>query len=306
MGMRKFFNLIYKLHLKRPYRSVDRLRYLKRLDRKKHPHDSRYYSEKDASQHKKGEILISSGFRDTTVMFLCDPSFHVERNIIRDGLYGPHILNFMAAFLTPGCAVLDIGANIGAYSVPLAKAFPDVEVHAFEPGSLAVIRLKRNLLLNGLKNVRIHEVGVGSASETLEFHSYGLEDLGLSSFVRPGRKGGLHEALPVEVVTLDEVCTGLERDVTVIKIDVQGYEFHVLEGARALIRKKKPYIVMEHEDDNFIDPDAALKAKSGLKNFFTENSYAVFYMTRYDPDMMFPVSWESPLCGDLIAMPLAL
>jgi FkbM family methyltransferase len=304
--MRKLLHLLYKLRLKQPYQSIDRLRYLKRLTRKKHPKDSWYYSEKDASQHKGGELLISSRFRDTSVMFLCDPTFNVEKNIIRYGLYGPHILNFMAVFLTRGCAVLDIGANIGAYSVPIAKAFPDVEVHAFEPGSLALSRLRRNLLLNGLKNVRIHEVGVGSASETLEFHSYGLADLGLSSFIRSGRKGCLPEKLPVEIVTLDDVCAGLERDITVIKIDVQGYEFHVLEGARSLINKKRPYILMEHEDDNFGDPAAALEAKISLKNFFSENGYAVFYMTRYDPDMMFPVSWESPLCGDLLAMPLEL
>src|SRR5512135_1971832 len=122
--MRKLIHLLYKLHLKKPYHTIDRLRYLKRLKREKNVADDWYYSDKDAWQYHGQEILISSKFRGIPVLFFCDPCAHVEKKIIRDGLYDVHILNYMVQFVSPNTIVLDVGSNIGAYAIPFAKAFP--------------------------------------------------------------------------------------------------------------------------------------------------------------------------------------
>lgn len=301
--MRKLFHLLYKLHLKKPYRSIDRLRYLKRLKREKHATDDWYSSDKDAWQYHGQEILICSRFRDIPVMFFCDPRAHVEKKIIRDGLYDVHILNYMVQVLSPGTVVLDVGASIGAYAIPLAKAFPHVTVHAFEPNPHAVGRLRRNIAINRTHNVTVHQAAAGAAPGRGEFYAFDVRDAGLSSFIEPKQKERNYQTVPVDILTLDEVCRGLPERISAIKIDVQGYEAEALEGSHDVIKTHRPRILFEHEDGNFEGPDAARKAKRRLEGFFLEMRYDVFYITRYDPCMLFPVDWERPLYGNLIAMP---
>lgn len=299
--MRRLFRLIYSAGLRRAYASVDRLRYLKRLNRAKHRDDEWYYSDKDRSQHRGGEVLIRAAFRGVSVLFMCEPRSHVERRIINDGLYGPHILALMADFLRPGTVVLDIGANIGAYAVPLAKAFPDIDIHAFEPHPGALRRLKRNLLLNDLANVIIHDCGVGESKGSLTFYAGNEKDVGLSSFVRP--HAAECSALPVAVHPLDGLFGEPGLPVSVIKIDVQGFEAQVLAGARGVVTRDRPTIVLEHEDDNFSTPKDAEAARERLRCFFSDLGYTAFYMTRFDSDMLFPVDWSRALNGDVLALP---
>ena len=168
--MRRLFKAIYGLRLRRPHLAVDRLHYLKRLSRAgKHPEDEWYYSDKDAHQYRPGEVLICSRFRGASLMFFCDPGVRVESQIIRGGLFAPSILNRLADLAQPGSLVLDVGGNIGAYAIPLAKADPSIEVHAFEPNPHAIARFKRNLRLNGVSNVTLHEIALGDRPRNSPF-----------------------------------------------------------------------------------------------------------------------------------------
>jgi FkbM family methyltransferase len=301
--IRGFFRLLYNYGLMRPYRSIDRLHYLKRLSKEKHPYDEWYYSDKDVSQFGDGEVLICTAFRDKPVMFICKPQSKVERQIINNGLYSPHILSFMVSFLSQGSIILDVGANIGAYTVPLAKAFPEIEVHAFEPNPYAIAHLRRNITLNRLSNIRLYEMGLGDEPCVLELNAFDSKDLGSSSFISPQRAGSKSEPIPVQVEKLDNIYAKDTREISLIKIDVQGFEFKVLKGACELISRNRPYILLEHEDVNFSTTEEALAAKRNLQQFFSEYHYRLFYMTRYDRSMLFPVSWERPLNGDLLAIP---
>jgi FkbM family methyltransferase len=299
--MRRLFRLLYSTGLRHVYASVDRLRYLKRLGRTKHRDDEWYYSDKDRAQHCGGEVLIRTTFMGAPVLFFCEPRSHVERKIINDGLYAPHILTLMADFFQAGSIVIDIGANVGAYAVPLAKAFPDREIHAFEPHPGALCRLRRNLLLNDLANVVIHECGAGETKGTLTFYAGDAKDVGLSSFVRPHAMECA--ALQVPVLPLDVVFGETARPVSVIKIDVQGFEAQVLAGARSVVTRCRPPIVLEHEDANFPTQEDARAARERLRCLFSEFGYTAFYMSRYDPNMLFPVDWGGSLNGDVLALP---
>jgi FkbM family methyltransferase len=302
--MRRLLKLAYSLHLMPPYKSIDRLRYLKRLRKAKHRDDEWYYSEKDRAQYGGGEVLVRGSFRDTPVFFNCEPLSHVERKIINNGLYEPHTLNVMADFVQARSIVIDVGANIGACAVPLAKAFPDAEIHALEPHPDALRRLQRNLALNDIDTVVIHACGAGESEGTLTFHAGDAKDVGLSSFIRP--RTGACTAIQVQVRLLDTLFKETDRPVSVIKIDVQGFEAQVLAGARDLIARHRPVILLEHEDENFPTLEDALTARERLQQFFIEFGYSPFYMTRYDPDLLFPVEWGSSLNGDILALPKAL
>lgn len=300
--MRRFYKAIYKLGLKRPYQKIDRLRYFNRLSRGgKSPFDDWAYANEDSYQHSEGEVLICSPFRDIRVLFYCNPRSLVERKIIRDGLYDHHILQYMEALHVPHSIVIDVGANIGAYAIPLAKAFGDIEIHAFEPNPFAVERLRRNLSMNGVKNVLLQQYAVGAQPGRMDLHAFGENDLGLSSLIPPSKEGSKN--IPVEVITLDGFYGMKQRPISLIKIDVQGFELGVLQGGRSLIPKQKPYILLDHEDDLFRQPLQADEVKRNMRDLFSEWGYTVFYMAKFDPFMLFPVSWNRPLFGTLLAIP---
>jgi len=302
--IRRFYKLIYKMGLKQPYQKINPLRYLSRLLRAgKNPSDDWAYANEDSWQYREGEVLICSSFRDVRVFFYCNPRINVERKIIRDGLYGPHILKYMDALHAPHSIVIDVGANMGAYAIPLAKAFADIEVHAFEPNPFAVERLRKNLAMNGVGNVLLQQYAVGAQAGRMDLHAFTEEDLGLSSLISPPKEGSRN--IPVEVITLDDFYRVNQRSISLIKIDVQGFEFQVLQGGRNLIQQKRPYILLDHEDNLFSEPLGAEEAKQNLQNFFSQCGYIVFSMSKFDPFMLFPVSWNRPLFGTLLAIPQA-
>lgn len=303
--MKKIYRLLYKFHLKKKYREIDRLRYLKRLRTGKHPDDEEYFSTRDLDQFEDGEVLITTRYRGATVMLSCQPPFSaIERQLISLGMFDPHVLDLMGGLSSENSMVLDVGANIGVYSVSFAKAFPNIQVHSFEPNQFSITRFLKNASMNKLSNLHLHKTGVGSSPGTLDLFSHKDCELGGATFLASQRQSEMSECIPVEVVALDHVFKGSERNISLIKIDVQGFELEVLKGAKELIRTHRPYILFEHEDVNFQDEVSAKSAKEGLKRFFDENGYLAYYVTRYDHNMMFPVSWDRSLCGDILALPV--
>lgn len=305
--LKKLIKLSYALGLRKPCTEIDRLHYLKRLMRPKHDLDQWYFSDKDASQFSPNkDLLVRSSYRDKHFLFHCSLSSHVESSIIRNGLYGRHVLDLMWEHTAPGSMVVDVGANIGAYTVPLARVCPECMLHAFEPNPFALKRLGRNLALNSLSNVVTYGVGLSERCGTLNFsaHDGRNGDLGLSSFLESAAsRSGHTRTMPVEVKTLDSLFDSSSPPISVIKIDVQGGELQVLAGAVQTILRHHPVILIEHEDINFASSDQAAEAKERLAALFQELDYDVYYVTRQDPSLLFPVLWSNALNGDLIAFP---
>ena len=306
---KRFWKLVYRLHLRRRYEDIYRLHYLKRLGSGKQKNDMWYYSYRDADQRDGDEVVIHSRFRGKSVFFYCNPKIHVEREIIRHGLYERRFLDLIADLLEsrPNMIFIDVGTNIGAVTIPLAKAFPDIEVHAFEPNPLSVERLQRNLALNKTTNVVPHPVGVGARPGRERLYTASRFEIGNSSFLKPASPVDEDKSIAIEVETLDNrFCVSASKvngRAGLIKIDVQGYERHVLRGATALVRRDRPYIVFEHQDENFASLEEARDAKRWFLEFFHDTGYTVFYQTRHDASMMFPVKWDRPLNGNLLAIP---
>lgn len=302
--MKTLLRLIYKLGLASPYQKVDRFRYLKRLRKGKRPGDDLYFYDCDLDQFGDKEILVLSRFHGASVFFSClSPYSYVERKILKEGIYQAGLMELISSIMPPDCAFVDVGANIGTFSIPIAKAFPEIEVYAFEPNPAAIERFERNASLNGPPmNLHLHGVGVGSSRGTLHLRAFDGKDMGLSSFIVSAKTTSA-EPIPVEVVTLGETFSNCRQRVGFIKIDVEGFELEVLAGGQTIIAEHRPFVLFEHSDEHFPDLDAAHKTKQGLRDFFDRNGYRVFYVTRRDEAMLFPVVWDRPLSGDLLAMP---
>ena len=140
------------------------------------------------------------------------------------GLHEAEEMGFILHFLRPDDLFVDVGANIGSYTVMVAGGIT-ARVISVEPIPATFSNLQRNLLLNGLVDrVEPHCVGLSSERSELRF----TQDQDTVNHImiegEPGR------AIRVPVISLDELLAG--RIPAVIKIDVEGHEHAVLKGAR--------------------------------------------------------------------------
>jgi FkbM family methyltransferase len=155
--------------------------------------------------------------------------------------------------LRPGMHAVDVGANIGYYMLLLAQAVgPGGTVSCFEPDPDNLVELERNVRLNGLASVRIHPAAVGAENTTVELRG------GINGTVSAGGE------LRVPLVRLDSAVT---RPVDFLKVDVEGYEGHVLAGARQILTQDRPNLLLEVHPALLAPPhtvDAMLRELGGL------------------------------------------
>lgn len=178
---------------------------------------------------------------DLDLSEIIDVCIYVDR-------YEPDVRRVTAALCAPGWIVLDVGANVGAHTLPIARRVgPSGLVVAFEPTAFAFEKLRRNVGLNPSLNVRVSQAAVAERGQLAAPFS------ARSSW----RSDGIREeqVSSVPTIALDE---WFEREevshVDLIKIDVDGAEWGVLRGAAGLLSRYHPRIIIEATPDHFVDP----------------------------------------------------
>jgi len=135
-----------------------------------------------------------------------------------------HDPTFLRQYLKRGDIFVDVGANIGYLTIVGAKAVgPNGKVFSFEAHPRIFGYLKENVALNGLSNVTFHNLAIGNTNATVDFLECPGDDS--QSWVAHG-KG----AMAIPMVSLDDALL-CEASIALLKIDVEGYEKFVLEGA---------------------------------------------------------------------------
>jgi FkbM family methyltransferase len=149
--------------------------------------------------------------------------------------------------------IFDIGANIGTYTTWMSRAFPQGKVYSFEPQRAVFQMLCGNIAINNLYNVYTYNYAIGDSNTRIEVQEpnyFANEDYGTFSLVNDVLKTTTDEKLIVEVKTLDWFVDFYSvPQVDFIKIDVEGMDLAVLEGARETIRQHHPYLFIEHYDN---------------------------------------------------------
>ncbi len=215
----------------------------------------------------------------------------IEASLLRGKLGYDHA-NFTAAthFVRPGHVCFDIGANIGVYSVVMASLSGSAaNVHAFEPVAHIRDRLMRNIRLNGYTDLHVNAFALGAEAGSLEMFQIkrGRFRGGTSTFVRNENIANLGEGeferRPVEIRTVDHYVAeaGLPR-VDFVKIDVEGFELPVLQGAARTVERFHPVVLMEY--------DEARHGGRGrgeiLGAFLGGHGYQVYEFTSYGDDLV--------------------
>ena len=170
-----------------------------------------------------------------------------------------------------GTTAIDVGASVGLFTVPLARAVgPAGRVVAIEPDSENIARLEANLHLNRLQNVLVERVAAGDGDGEIELHMANDPAFHSTVAVHAGREVG--HALRVPVARLDTIWMRLGRPaVSAIKIDVEGAELAVLRGAETLLRETQPALLLEAN---------TTEHERALTDWLAQRSYA----RRTEPD----------------------
>jgi FkbM family methyltransferase len=169
---------------------------------------------------------------------------------------------------------IDIGANIGMYSCILLKNRCVPRAILFEPDHINLIRLRANLLMNGLLDLcELHEAAVGDVAGSRHLVP-GEVDGGFSRIAENGANGG--SSYEVRVITLDDALRLSDRRL-VVKIDVEDYECNVLSGMKRTLRDNRS--IIQVETFKYLDRVRSLLAAEGYRmradffpNFVFSNS----------------------------------
>ena len=185
------------------------------------------------------------------------------RHLFKRGVYERDLTEFMVRHLSlrEDAVILDIGANLGWYSMLLGKRYPRARIHAFEPEPRNLALLRENLQQNGIANVTVHAVAVADRAGSMQFFPYAEKNMGRHSLVAQEGCTPIH----VHTVVLDEFLpmVGVRPEqVDLVKIDVEGYELPALRGAQRLLAGR-PVVVAEFAPKYMrragIDPESFLR-----------------------------------------------
>ncbi len=173
-----------------------------------------------------------------------DNDIYIGRSLDIYGEYSEDEVRLFERLVQPGHTVLEIGANLGAHTVPLGRLVgPQGQVHAFEPQRFIYYLLCANVALNNLTHVICHQAAVAEVAGTLE-----IPEL---DYTVENNFGGLSldrayamDSYPVPVLRVDDLRLGR---CDLIKIDVEGMEKQVLEGAVGTIATFRPLLYLEDD-----------------------------------------------------------
>ncbi len=168
---------------------------------------------------------------------------HIAFSILIDGVYEPETLAFFKRHLKPDSVFLDVGANIGLFSVTVAtKLVPLGQVLALEASPSIFPYLERNRTRNAASNLITENVAVSARDGgTASFYEARMDKAGMGSLTQR------FDGDPVEVprASIDGLLA--KHGITspaVMKVDVEGFERDVFEGARKLLTGPNPPIIV--------------------------------------------------------------
>jgi FkbM family methyltransferase len=165
------------------------------------------------------------------------------------GVLEPELTYLIKRLLPSRHFFLDIGANVGYYTVLAAMINPECRIHSFEPSPSTFGVLSENVAANHLLNVQVHQLALGDKTGTLKFNIYADQ-----AFNSPGAgtndkhhffKNGPLRVIDVPSVRLDEFLAEHHLpQPDIVKLDVEGFELFVLKGANKLLASDNPPVLL--------------------------------------------------------------
>ena len=165
--------------------------------------------------------------------------------VMVSGLWEIYIKSVLDKQVKSNDTIVDVGANIGVYAIPIAKRVN--KVIAFEPHPKTSEMLEKSIELNQLHNITLVKKLIGDLKKKV---LYGLSAVPMESGIITRPHKDLNFTIEIESIDLDTVLL-MENKIDWLLIDVEGFEVNVLNGARSILRKYSPKIIIEVFHHNF-------------------------------------------------------
>ncbi len=174
-------------------------------------------------------------------------------------------IHFVRKLVRPGMTVVDIGANYGVYTLSMAKCLDGSgKLVAFEPTANVAAALRQSIAANGFNTVELRQCALSNRLGTAVFHTDANAEL--NSLHASGRTDGDTET--VELATLDSAFPAGFPQVDFIKMDAEGEEVAILDGAKAFFSRHSPLILYELMHGSAVNEPLISKLSGlGFKNF---------------------------------------
>lgn len=211
------------------------------------------------------------------------------------GEWCEHEVSLFAKILRSNSNVVEIGSHVGLHTVPLSKLADKGKVLCFEPQRLLYQILCANCAINNRVNVFAHHLALGNSSGVIEIActdystpwNYGSFSID-RGFNTEGVFRGAEWRESVGIAKLDQVHLTTTLDsVALLKIDVEGLEIDVLNGASGLISKHKPILFVENNKEQNGDELIAKIREFGYECYW-------YCAERFRPDNYNSISWKLP------------
>ncbi|HCN04581.1 MAG TPA: hypothetical protein DIS79_03090 [Bacteroidetes bacterium] len=169
---------------------------------------------------------------------------------------------------------LDIGAQMGYITLEAAVANKRGHVFAFEPEPANFTRLIDNISINSINSIRTYNTALGATTGDLDLYLAEANSGAHSAFQSNANVSEKKVRVPMR--TLDSIVEQDSiKDISMIKLDVEGYELEVLRGATQVLRQHKPMLIVELNDEI---QQAAGSSSSGVKQLLGSFGYQPHYI----------------------------
>jgi FkbM family methyltransferase len=182
------------------------------------------------------------------VTFELDLKEGIDLSLFLFGSFQKHVWRNKLISLPNDPIIIDVGANIGSISLYFAKEFPNSKIYAFEPTFFAFQKLSKNISLNPNLKSRIHPIQAflskedGQTNVPEVYSSWRIDSLNGDHPLH----GGILQKVIEKQISLDSfVVENQISQIDLIKVDVDGFEYDVLQGAIETISSLKPIIIFE-------------------------------------------------------------
>jgi len=217
------------------------------------------------------------------------------------GSYEPELREIMRAVLPIGGTAIDVGANAGWHALLMARLVGSHgRVLAVEPNPSVREHLQRNVAINRLGQVEVVGAALAEAQGTVNFIAPDAEHPASGSGHVVADGAAPPDAVRVEAITLDGLATEQKLDrIDLVKIDAEGFEWPILQGAQTTIARFRPYLIFE------FDQAYAVRGRDSgrlFAEFFQRHKYRLFAVGRNWAELIDHEQW--PDNANIFASPM--